>query len=176
MARWLLIGLVVSATAAFVVGTSIERHRSKTEATPAAQSGGHNEAGSTSGGESAGEHAAEGTSGAHEKHAELKPLGIDIEAPAFVALAAVVSLGLAAGAWWRPRWVALLLVLAVTLLLFGALDVREVFHQHDEARTDLAILAAGVAALHVAAAAVAGAMAATARGSEGPAPAATMGA
>jgi hypothetical protein len=60
--------------------------------------------------------------------------------------------------WWRPRWVLLLVVVATTMLVFSALDVREVFHQRDEARTGLAVLAGVVAALHLAAAAVAGFM------------------
>jgi hypothetical protein len=34
---------------------------------------------------------------------ELRPLGIDIEAVPFVALAAVASVGLAVEAWLRPR-------------------------------------------------------------------------
>jgi hypothetical protein len=168
--------LVVAATAVFVVGTSIERHESKREAAPGREASGHGEAGSSAGGESSAQHAAEGTPGAHETHAELNPLGIDIEAPGFVALAAVLSLGLVAAGWWRLRWVALLLALAAMMLVFGALDVREVFHQHDEARAGLASLAGVVAALHFAAAALAGVIAATGHGSSGPAPAATMGA
>jgi NO-binding membrane sensor protein with MHYT domain len=70
---------------------------------------------------------------------------------------------LAAGAWWRPRWFALLAVLAATMVAFAALDVREVFHQSDEARTGLEILASAIALLHLAAAAVAVRMAQLAR-------------
>jgi hypothetical protein len=113
------------------------------------------------GGESPAAHAAEG--GHSETHAELKPLGIDIEAVPFVALAALVSLGLAVAAWLRPRWVLLLLVIVVTMLAFALLDVREVFHQSDESQTGLAVLAAVIAALHLAAAAVAGLMGRQAR-------------
>jgi len=49
------------------------------------------------------------------------------------------------------------------MVMFGALDIREVFHQHDEAKTGLAVLAGIVAALHLAAAGVGGRMARTAR-------------
>jgi hypothetical protein len=89
---------------------------------------------------------------------ELKPLGIDIEAAPFVALAAAVSLALALGAWLRPGWVPLLVAIAAAMLVFGALDVREVFHQSEESRTGLVILAAVIAGLHFGAAAVAGMM------------------
>jgi O-antigen ligase len=94
---------------------------------------------------------------------ELKPLGVDIEAAPFVALAVLASLGLAAAAWLRPRWLLLLLVVAATMLAFAALDVREIFHQQDESRTGLAVLAAAIAALHLAAATVAGLMSREAR-------------
>jgi Flp pilus assembly protein TadB len=98
-----------------------------------------------------------------ETHAELKPLGVDIEAAPFVALAAVTSLALALGAWLRPRWLLLLVVIAAAMLVFCALDVREVFHQSDESKTGLAVLAGFVALLHLGAAAVAGVMGREAR-------------
>ncbi len=104
--------------------------------------------------------AARGAQGAsRETHAELKPLGVDIEAVPFVVMAALVSLGLAAAAWWRPRWLPLLVVVAGAMLAFTALDVREVFHQNDEGQAGLAVLAGVVAAVHLAAAIVAGVMA-----------------
>jgi hypothetical protein len=89
---------------------------------------------------------------------ELRPLGVDVEAWPFVALAAAASLALAVAAVARPRAVALLVVVAAAMLAFAALDVREVVHQLDEDRTSLTVLAAAVAALHLGAAAVAGAM------------------
>ena len=94
----------------------------------------------------------------------------------FVILAALVSLGLAAAAWSRPRSLLLLLILAGTMLAFAALDVREVFHQNDENQTGLAVLAGVVAVLHFAAGIVAGLMARdAARSQPGAAgPAATM--
>jgi hypothetical protein len=49
----------------------------------------------------------------------------------------------------------LLAVVAVAMAAFAALDVRKVFHQLDEGKDGLALLAARVAALHLAAAGVA---------------------
>jgi hypothetical protein len=103
--------------------------------------------------ESAAAHAAEGAG--KNTHAELKPLGTDIEAVPFVILAALVSLGLAAAAWTHPVSL-LLLVVAGTMLAFAALDVREVFHQNDEGQTGLAVLVGVVAALHLTAGEVIG--------------------
>jgi hypothetical protein len=183
--RALLVGLIVAATAAFIVGTTIERnsgdkHTEKSSAAKAVaqtgEGGSHKEGGaqspdahSESGGETGQAHkegnseSAGGGSAHRETHQELKPLGVDIEAAPFVALAAVASLVLALGAWLRPRWLLLLLVIAAAMLVFAALDVREVFHQSDESRTGLAILAAFVALLHLGAAAVGGVMGREAR-------------
>jgi hypothetical protein len=67
-------------------------------------------------------------------------------------------------------------VAGVAMLAFAALDVREVFHQGDINESGLAVLAGAVAALHLAAAAVAAAMASRSRDSTAPAtgPAGTM--
>jgi hypothetical protein len=184
--RALLVGLIVVSTIGFVVGTSIERHnsgqesaahvRAESKASAPKESGGESAAQhaaenggkattapSESGGESAATHAAEGSTTKVEQHKELRPLGIDIEAIPFIVLAALGSLALAAGAWLRPRWIALLAAAVVAMVVFAALDVREVFHQSDEAKTGLEILAGAIAALHLAAAAVAARMAQTAR-------------
>jgi hypothetical protein len=172
--RSLLVALIVVATGAFVVGTAIERtsgeqhHDEKAAVTkPAGEAPGgetgeaHSEASGETGGEIAGAHAPQGSG--EGARAELRPLGIDIEAAPFVALAAAGSLALALGAWLRPRWALLLLAVAAAMIVFGALDVREVFHQHDEGRTGLAVLAGCVALLHLAAAAVAALMGRAAR-------------
>jgi hypothetical protein len=98
-----------------------------------------------------------------KRHAELKPLGVNVEAVPFVVLAAVASIVLALAAWFRPRMVLLLLAIAGAMLVFALLDVREVFHQSDESRTGLAVLAAVIATLHASAVVVAGMMARGAR-------------
>jgi Flp pilus assembly protein TadB len=168
--RTLLVGLIVAATAAFIVGTTIERnsgdkHSEKSEASkPAAQSVEGSASHEEGGAESPGAHSeSAGEAAGRETRQELKPLGIDIEAAPFVALAAVTSLLLALGAWLRSRWLLLLVTIAAAMLVFAALDVREVFHQSDESKAGLAILAGFVGLLHLGAAAVAGLMGREAR-------------
>jgi hypothetical protein len=159
-----LVGLIVLATVGFVIGTSIERHNSRHESTAQLRS--------ESGGESPAEHAAE-TTGATEVHKELRLLGIDIEAIPFIVLAALASLALAAVGWMRPRWLLGLVAIAIAMAVFGVLDVREAFHQSDENKAGLVILAAVIAALHFAAAGASSAMAAR-RDASGPPTAGTM--
>ena len=163
--RVLLVALIALSTAGFVIGTAIERNNedSHDEAaeTVSEESGESGEAHSEEGeiGESAEASSEEAESGHEESEEEWEPLGVDIEAAPFVALAAIFSVALAAAAWVRPRWVALLAVIALVMVAFAALDVREVFHQQDEDETGLAVLAGVIAALHLAAGAVAALMA-----------------
>jgi hypothetical protein len=114
--RSLLVALVIAATAAFVVGVSIERgnepaqHAASEAVAPTnetQEAGGESEAQHTQG-ESAG-----GATNAAEPHAELRPLGVDVEAWPFVLAAALASLALAAGAWLRPKLTPLLTLVAV---------------------------------------------------------------
>ena len=90
-ARGLLVALIVAATAAFVVGTAIERnstgesgHNEATTAAPVSKEAGTSkETQSEAGGESPAAHANESAkppseSGGEASHAELRPLGIDI--------------------------------------------------------------------------------------------------
>src|SRR5204863_8393808 len=91
------------------------------------------------------------------------------EAVPFVPRAAPVSRGLTAAVWQRPRTLAVLGVVAAAMLLFAALDVREVFHQVDESRTGLAVFAGVVAALHLGAATAIGLLARGDRRLPGPA-------
>ena len=82
-------------------------------------------------------------------------LGINTESPAAVAAAIAVSVAVAVGLWFlRRRWLALLTVACG--VIFAVFDVAEITHQIDESRTGLAVLAAAIAAVHVAAAATAG--------------------
>jgi hypothetical protein len=157
--RTILLTLVIVATGAFIAGTAIERNsgesRHEQTATRSESGEGTGEGGEE--GETPEQHSAEGkTSSSAESGEELKPLGIDIEAAPFVALAAIVSVGLAIAVWRRPRVLPLLAAFAAVMVVFAVLDVREVFHQANENRTGLVILAALVAVLHLAAAAVAG--------------------
>jgi hypothetical protein len=172
--RRLLVALVVAATAAVVVGVAIERGSTSDHHDTAAQgasareaTGGeaHRESGEAGrGGEGTHTQAEAGTSKTAETSSEeLRPFGIDVEAWPFVALGAAASLALAAAAALRPQSVPLLVVVAVALAAFAALDIREVVHQLDEDKTGLAVLAGAVALLHLASAAVAGVMASRAR-------------
>jgi hypothetical protein len=155
--RHLLLALMLAATAAFVAGVAIERN--DTHHHPAAVEATEHAREHATDGEGAPEHetAAHAEATGHdegsEAHEELRPLGIDVEATPFVVLAAAVSILLALAAWLRPR-PALLAAIAALMLAFAALDVREVFHQLDEHRDGLALLAALVAILHLASAAV----------------------
>jgi hypothetical protein len=83
-----------------------------------------------------------------KKHGE-RVFGIEIESPALVAAAVAVSLLLAAGLWLTGSVVAPL-ALAAFALVAAIFDVREVLHQIDESRTNLTVIAAIVAALHLA--------------------------
>jgi hypothetical protein len=175
--RAVIVGLIVLATVGFVVGTTIERNskESHPETPAAAQSQGSSES-HAEGGESEAERAAESggegesahTSEGGEAGGEFQPFGVNIEAVPFVLLAALVSLGLAAAVWTRPRNLLVLGVAAAAMVLFAVLDVREVFHQIDENRTGLAVLAGVVAALHLAAATAIGLLARGDRRPTGP--------
>ena len=79
-------------------------------------------------------------------------LGIDVESTPLVVLAVVVSLALAGGVWFRPDLGPLLVVIGAAMIVFAALDVREVFHQLDEDRGGLALFAGVVAVRHASAA------------------------
>jgi hypothetical protein len=111
-------------------------------------------------GESPAAHAAEGGAGNGAQHKELRPFGVDVEAVAFVVLAAVASLALAALGWAWPHWLLGLAAIAAAMFVFGVLDVREASHQSDENQTGLVILAVAIATLHFAAAGSAVVMAA----------------
>jgi len=164
MRAWLA-GLIVLATIGFVIGTSIERHNGTHESAAHLRAEGAASHAAEAGGESAATHAAEtADSTKPEAHKELRPLGVDIEAVPFIVLAALASLALAALGYTRPRWLLGLVAIAGAMVIFGAIDVREAFHQSDENQTGLVILAAMIAALHFAAAGIAGVMAGYAKG------------
>lgn len=155
-ARVLLATLIVAATAAFVVGTAVERstesdhHDAASEAPASGEAAGAAQTHSEAGAETAVARTREaGTTSSEtpdeEAHAEL-----------------------------RPQLALLLALVAVTMLAFTALDVREVFHQLDVSDDGLAVAAA--ATLHGGAAVAGAVMAARARRRPGgtPAPAGTM--
>lgn len=167
--RTLLVTLIVLATAGLVIGVSIEKADDHHDAPAAATSA--SESGETLGehSEEAGEHSQEGEQGhadggGEELHSEYKPLGINLESTPLIILAALGSLGLAALAWLRPRWLAGLGLVVLAMGAFSALDIAEVSHQAGIDEHGLAILAGLVAVLHLAAGFVALRMNQAARG------------
>jgi hypothetical protein len=58
----------------------------------------------------------------------------------------------ALAAWLRATWLPLFALIAIALIALAALDIREVFHQVDKAKSGLAALASIVAILHLSAA------------------------
>jgi cation transport ATPase len=161
--RLLLLGLVVAATAAFVIGVRVEQSSDDDH-------GGEPAAGVESSESNENEqHAherseAETAEDREEEHRESlagkadedeRVLGVDLEATPFVLLAAAVLLGLALAVGQRPDWTLLLGLAAAAMVAFAALDVREITHQLDEDNGGLALLAGVVAVLHLAAGAVA---------------------
>ena len=153
-ARVLLVALLVLSTVGFVVGVSVEKsYGGEAQSGEGAESAAQH-ADEAAGGEEA--HTGPGSGETHEEPgADAKLLGVDLEATPFVALAAALALALAVAVWLRPSCGVLLAVVAVAMVVFAVVDVREVFHQLDEDKGGLAVLAALVAALHLAAAAVA---------------------
>jgi len=125
--RIVLVALVLASTAGFVVGTSIER---------------------SSGGEAHAESAGEPGEAAESGRESL-------ESTPLVSAATALPLALAVAIWLRPAWRPLLLPVALAMVAFALLDLRELFHQVDGRDTGLALVAAAVAGLHLAAAAVA---------------------
>jgi hypothetical protein len=118
-------------------------------ATESATNAGTTAATATSHVETAAQHAREG-----------RVLGVDLESTPMIVLAIVAGVGLAILAASPLGTVrAILFALALGALAWSALDVREIVHQANESRTDLAIVAGFVAALHAAAAALAAGLA-----------------
>lgn len=156
--RATLVALIVAATALFVVGTTIERSQRDSHATSETAAAHSGEATHAGEGEAAHRTETAGAPASSEPatHGSETIAGVDPESAGLVAVAAALSLLLAAAVWRWPRRRALLLVGCAAMLAFAALDVREVVHQLDESRSGLAVLAAGVAALHLSAAALSG--------------------
>jgi hypothetical protein len=171
--RWatLFVALLLAAAAAFVIGVAVERDQGHAESAhsqspvpSAGEAGNHSEAGEAGSHSEAGEQGSEPTGngeasktgGTSEHGSDESVLGIDPESNAAVTTAVLISVLLAAAVW---RWPVLptLLAGAVFCLAAAAFDIREVAHQTAEGRTGVAVLAALVAALHLAAAASAAA-------------------
>ena len=137
-----LAALIVVATIAFVIGISLEK------------SGADHESAAETGSEATEEAVVEG--GSEDGHSDgERLLGVSIEATLFVILATAFSLALAAAAWLRPELGVVMAVIALSMLAFTVLDIREIVHQLDESSEGVAVIAAIVALLHGAAAGMA---------------------
>jgi hypothetical protein len=145
----LLAVLIVAATVAFAIGVSIERSQESGETSAETA---HVEGGGAEG------VSPEGVSSDVQAHSDSSSetlLGINPESIPLLIVAIVVSLTLAVGVWCRPDLSILLIVVALAMLAFAGLDVREFFHQLDASRGGLAVLVALIALLHVGAAVLA---------------------
>ena len=153
--RLTLVALLVVSTALFAAGAITERSRTGEHTEPATAQAHESEARET---------VAERPPGPADSGERESLLGVDVESTPLILLAVIAGLALvalvAAPLGRRP---AVLLAIAATAIAWAALDVREAVHQIDESRTGIAMLAIGVAALHLAAAAVAARLAARER-------------
>ena len=153
--RLITAALLIASAAAFAAGAAIEHHTASSqshqvphEQRPEAGAAAENPAGAEGAAskEKSATHAAEDTS--------ETLLGINPEATGLVVTAVAVSVLLAALILTvgSPLLAA---VVALVMLAFTALDIREVTHQLNESHPGLAALAATIALLHLAAGAVA---------------------
>lgn len=173
--RLLTVILLILSAAAFTAGAIVERTTAEGRSAPAAAdrrpsvaptgAGEHDRGGEPnstappSAAASAGDHGESATAGetsgeaGGKAHAETL-LGVNPEAIPLIAATVLLSLVLAAAVITvRSRW--LLPSVALIMLAFAALDIRELTHQLHESRPGLAALAATVALLHLVAAATA---------------------
>lgn len=155
LTRLITAALLIAAAAAFAAGAAIEHHTFTSESQPLHQE--HHAKAGTAGEHRAGaEGAASGESSATHatEHSSETLLGINPEATGLVVIAVAVSVLLAALilTFGSPLIAA---VVALVMLAFTALDIREVTHQLNESRSGLAALAATIALLHLAAGAAA---------------------
>lgn len=153
MARLITAGLIIASAAAFATGTAIERHTASSESQVTHQDRRHHAEAGRPGGDSGGvEGAASGESPAtHDaEHNAETLLGINPEATWLVVTAVAVSLVLAALVLTVTSPL-LAAAIALAMLAFTALDIREVTHQLNESHPGLVAFAAVVALLHLAA-------------------------
>jgi hypothetical protein len=165
--RRALVVLLVASTMLFTVGVIAEssvkdEHDESSEVsgehTESAEAGADTEAGEEGGEEAAHDEGSEPV--AHEDEEDERLLGVDLESTPLVIAAVLTGLALAALAASSvgSRRPFLLAVVAIGLG-WAALDIREALHQIDESRAGIPVLAAAVAALHLAAAGTAGRLA-----------------
>jgi hypothetical protein len=156
-ARLITAALLIASAAAFAIGTSIERHSPNSESQTAQQNQRRSSDADRPGDNSArpeGAASGEGPATPAAEHSSETLLGVNPEGTGLVVIAVAVSLMLAA-LILTVRSPLLAVVVALVMLAFTALDVREVTHQLNESHSGLAALAATVSVLHLLAGAAA---------------------
>lgn len=99
--------------------------------------------------------AIESGEGHHDESGEEETvLGIELESPALVAGAVVVSVLLAVGVLWRPSR-SMFIAVAIISIVFTVADIAEAAHKFEESEAGIGVLAAVVALGHLAAAGIA---------------------
>jgi Flp pilus assembly protein TadB len=160
--RKLLTGLIVVAGALFMLCALVERSEYFAKERNAMLTHSESAAGHAEGAEGAeGAESAEGAAGhaegteEWENHQDELVLGVNLQSPRFIALAAIASVLLALLAWFGATSRALLLALAAATLGYAVLDIGEAAHQLGESDGRLAVVAGMVAFLHLGASTVA---------------------
>jgi hypothetical protein len=155
--RAVLALLLVATAILFAIGATIERSQRHTESgsTDTSKSETHAEGSNSEAGDESG--SAEAGSGERKIEPSEDVLGVDVESIPAIIGAVAAALLLAAAVWWRRERLWLWATLAFGLA-FTAGDVREVFHQLDESRTGVAVIAGVLIAAHLAIAVLAALM------------------
>jgi len=146
----IIAALLIASAAAFATGAAIEHHTVMTEQHMTR----HAETGAEGDHAAGTEGAAKGESPSGQEHSSETLLGINPEATSLVVTAVAVSLLLAALILTIGSPL-LAGIVALAMLAFTALDIRELTHQLNESRPGLAALAAAIATLHLLACATA---------------------
>ena len=143
--------LLILAAAGFTAGVLWERADTT-----------HNESTSASGEGAPGRsEATEGSQGISTSAESEKLFGVNPDSPLLIVAALLATLIGTSAVVAKPT-ASVLAIVAVGALAFAVFDFAEIAHQSNESRTGIAILAAFVAALHLATAAAAGWLASSA--------------
>lgn len=150
--RKLLVALLIGSAALFVVGSLIERSQEDHHSDSMGEDGGMDEMGGEEGGED--------VHSDSDMDDSEKVLGIDIESTPMIVLAVVITLALAAAAWFLAGTLILWIIVAFGLA-FAVFDFLEAVYQNGESHTGLVLLAVALGFVHLAVAFVSGDLART---------------
>jgi hypothetical protein len=147
--RLAVIAAILAATVMFVIGTVIERVEIRGERATAHREVPGGEHGHESGAENEAERHRETPARPITPESGEELFGINPESTGLVLAAALISVALALAVGLLRRSVLVPIAVLVVMLPFAALDIRELVHQLQEARSGLATLAGVIAALHI---------------------------